>query len=56
MPPKEKRGLVLVDPPYEEAGEFERLVAGLVKAHKRWPGGMAPAWSCKKNRAFARPI
>ena len=25
VPPKEKRGLVLVDPPFEERGEFERL-------------------------------
>ena len=44
VPPKEKRGLVLVDPPFEEAGEFDRLVAGLVKAHKRWPGGTYALW------------
>jgi 23S rRNA (adenine2030-N6)-methyltransferase len=44
LPPKEKRGLVLVDPPFEEAGEFERLVEGLVKAHKRWPGGTYALW------------
>ncbi|RUU64971.1 23S rRNA (adenine(2030)-N(6))-methyltransferase RlmJ, partial [Mesorhizobium sp. M7A.T.Ca.TU.009.01.1.2] len=30
LPPKEKRGLVLIDPPFEEAGEFERLVDGLI--------------------------
>jgi 23S rRNA (adenine2030-N6)-methyltransferase len=44
VPPKEKRGLVLVDPPFEEAGEFERLVEGLVKAHKRWSGGTYALW------------
>ena len=44
VPPKEKRGLVLVDPPFEEAGEFERLVEGVVKAHKRWPGGIYALW------------
>jgi 23S rRNA (adenine2030-N6)-methyltransferase len=44
VPPKEKRGLVLVDPPFEEDGEWERLVAGLVKAHKRWPGGTYALW------------
>jgi 23S rRNA (adenine2030-N6)-methyltransferase len=44
VPPKEKRGLVLVDPPFEEPGEFERLVEGLVKAHKRWPGGTYALW------------
>ena len=31
VPPKEKRGLVLVDPPFEEEGECERLVDGLVR-------------------------
>ena len=30
LPPKEKRGLVLVDPPFEQEGEFDRLVDGLV--------------------------
>ncbi len=44
VPPKEKRGLVLVDPPFEEAGEFERLAAGLVKGVKRWPGGIYALW------------
>lgn len=44
VPPKEKRGLVLVDPPFEEPGEFERLAAGLVKAHRRWPGGIYALW------------
>jgi 23S rRNA (adenine2030-N6)-methyltransferase len=44
VPPKEKRGLVLIDPPFEEPGEFERLTAGLVKAHRRWPGGTYALW------------
>ncbi|MCR6671154.1 23S rRNA (adenine(2030)-N(6))-methyltransferase RlmJ [Devosia ginsengisoli] len=44
LPPKEKRGLVLVDPPFEEKGEFARMVAGLVKAHQRWPGGIYAFW------------
>lgn len=44
LPPKEKRGLVLVDPPFEEKGEFARMVAGLVKAHARWPGGIYAFW------------
>ena len=39
LPPKERRGLVLVDPPFEAEGEFDRLVGGLLKAHRRWPGG-----------------
>ncbi|MER8571929.1 23S rRNA (adenine(2030)-N(6))-methyltransferase RlmJ [Mesorhizobium sp. M1338] len=50
LPPKEKRGLVLIDPPFEEAGEFERLVDGLMRAHKRWPGGIYALWYPVKDR------
>ena len=51
LPPKEKRGLVLVDPPFEQEGEFERLVDGLVRAHRRWPGGIYALWYPIKDRA-----
>ncbi len=44
VPPPERRGLTLVDPPFEEPGEFERLVAGLTEAHRRWPGGTTLMW------------
>jgi len=44
LPPKEKRGMVLVDPPFEKEGEFGRLVDGLVKAHRRWPSGVYALW------------
>lgn len=44
VPPKEKRGLVLVDPPFEEKGEFDRLVDGLARAHARWSGGIYALW------------
>ena len=50
QPPKEKRGLVLVDPPFEEEGEFARLVDGLRKAHKRWQGGIYALWYPVKDR------
>ena len=50
LPPKEKRGLVLVDPPFEIGGEFDRLVDGLGKAHKRWPGGVFALWYPVKDR------
>jgi 23S rRNA (adenine2030-N6)-methyltransferase len=60
LPPKEKRGLVLVDPPFEVAGEFERLVDGLAKAHRRWPGGIYALWYPIKDRdavaAFRRAL
>ncbi|MBX9451296.1 MAG: 23S rRNA (adenine(2030)-N(6))-methyltransferase RlmJ [Mesorhizobium sp.] len=44
VPPKEKRGLVIVDPPFEKEGEFKRIVDGLQKAHRRWPGGTYALW------------
>ena len=44
VPPKEKRGLVLVDPPFEEPGEFGRLVEGVAKAHKKWATGLYALW------------
>ncbi|MBN9071229.1 MAG: 23S rRNA (adenine(2030)-N(6))-methyltransferase RlmJ [Rhizobiales bacterium] len=50
LPPKEKRGLVLIDPPFEEAGEFERMADGLIKAHRRWPGGIYAFWYPIKDR------
>lgn len=50
VPPKEKRGLVLIDPPFEEPGEFERMVEGVMKAHKRWPGGTYALWYPIKDR------
>lgn len=51
LPPKEKRGLVLIDPPFEKEGEFRRLVSGLAKAHRRWPGGIYALWYPIKDRA-----
>ena len=44
VPPKEKRGLVLIDPPFEDAGEWERLVDGLRKAHRKWATGLYALW------------
>jgi 23S rRNA (adenine2030-N6)-methyltransferase len=60
LPPKERRGLVLVDPPFEVEGEFERLADGLRKAHRRWPGGIYALWYPIKDRdavaAFRRAL
>jgi 23S rRNA (adenine2030-N6)-methyltransferase len=44
VPPKERRGLVLVDPPFEEPGEWERLLDGLSKAHRKWSSGLYMLW------------
>lgn len=44
IPPKERRGLVLIDPPFEEPGEFRRLADALIAAHRKWPDGIYLAW------------
>lgn len=50
LPPKEKRGLVLIDPPFEEQGEFDRMLDGLINAYSRWPGGIYALWYPIKDR------
>lgn len=50
LPPKEKRGLILVDPPFEIEGEYERLTEGLAKGYRRFAGGTFCLWyPLKKN-------
>ncbi|MFG1429497.1 23S rRNA (adenine(2030)-N(6))-methyltransferase RlmJ [Xanthobacter sp. V2C-8] len=44
LPPRERRGLVLVDPPFEEQGEFHRMVEGLKAAHARFATGIFMLW------------
>jgi 23S rRNA (adenine2030-N6)-methyltransferase len=44
LPPRENRGLVLMDPPYESDAEFDRVLAGLEVAHGRWPTGTLCVW------------
>jgi 23S rRNA (adenine2030-N6)-methyltransferase len=44
LPPKERRGVVLIDPPFEEPGEFKRLVQGLADAARRFATGTVLAW------------
>ena len=44
LPPKERRGLVLIDPPFEEPGEFVRMTEGLGEALKRFATGTYLLW------------
>jgi len=53
-PPKERRGLVLIDPPYEKADEFEAVAAALKAAHARWPTGVYALWYPIKDDAARR--
>jgi 23S rRNA (adenine2030-N6)-methyltransferase len=50
LPPKEKRGLVLIDPPYESDREYEQVVEGLKVAHDRWSSGIFALWYPIKDR------
>lgn len=54
LPPKERRGLVLIDPPFERADEYEALVRGLQLAHRRFPAGILAAWYPVKRSAPLR--
>ena len=50
VPPKERRGLVLIDPPFEDAGDFDTLSAALAEAHRKWPTGIYMLWYPIKER------
>ncbi|GGE40369.1 ribosomal RNA large subunit methyltransferase J [Agaricicola taiwanensis] len=60
VPPKERRGLVLIDPPFEKPGEFDRLSASIQQAHAKWPTGTYCAWYPGKHLSeienFARTM
>ena len=60
VPPKERRGVVLVDPPFEQPDDFTRLAQGLETAHRKWPTGIYLLWYPIKEPAevtgFARRL
>lgn len=51
LPPVERRGLVLIDPPFEAPGEFDRLAGALADGMKRWATGVYMVWSPIKDQA-----
>ena len=50
VPPKERRGLVLIDPPFEDDNDFARLPSALAQAHGKWAGGIFILWYPIKTR------
>jgi len=50
----EKRGLVLMDPPFEQDEEFARLVAAIAGLNRRFRVGILAAWYPVKHRAPVR--
>ena len=57
LPPNERRGLVLIDPPFEtQDDEFRAIEAALKTAHARWPTGIYAIWYPIKRREQTRPF
>jgi 23S rRNA (adenine2030-N6)-methyltransferase len=60
VPPTERRGLVLIDPPFERRDEYERAFDSLQAALRKWPGGTYMVWQPVKEpdvaEAFCRAI
>jgi 23S rRNA (adenine2030-N6)-methyltransferase len=56
LPPKEKRGLVLIDPPFEDPDEFQRLARGLRTGSGRFGHGVFAAWYPVKHLAPERAL
>ena len=57
LPPPERRGLVLIDPPFEaQEAEFGTIEAALAKALIRWPAGIYAIWYPIKLRQQSAPF
>ena len=59
LPPAERRGLVLIDPPYESAEEMNTLLEAFAEAYRRWPTGVYLIWypilsAVQRRRVHAR--
>ncbi len=50
VPPPERRGLVLIDPPFEQPDDFQQLSNGLAIAHRKWATGIYALWYPIKGR------
>lgn len=50
LPPKERRGLVLIDPPYELAKEYRDVINAIAQSYKRWATGIYAIWYPVVNR------
>jgi 23S rRNA (adenine2030-N6)-methyltransferase len=44
LPPDERRGLVLIDPPYESIDELKTMLQAFTEAYRRWPNGTYLMW------------
>lgn len=53
LPPREKRGLILIDPPFERVDEFDAVTGFLGQALARFAHGVYAVWYPLKNRHVA---
>ena len=51
LPPRSPRGVVVVDPPYEQTDERARITATLAAANRKWAHGVTVIWYPLKDRA-----
>jgi 23S rRNA (adenine2030-N6)-methyltransferase len=56
LPPEERRGLVLIDPPYESLDELKLLLQAFADAYRRWPGGIFLMWYPIRSAAQRRTV
>jgi 23S rRNA (adenine2030-N6)-methyltransferase len=54
LPTRTPRGVVIVDPPYEQTDERDRIAATLAAAHRKWAHGVTVIWYPLKDRAAHR--
>lgn len=54
LPPPQRRGLILLDPPYEEAQDFAHLTRALADGLQRFPTGVFVAWYPIKDERTTR--
>lgn len=54
LPPRTARGVVVVDPPYEQPDERARITATLGAAYRKWAHGVTVIWYPLKDRATHR--
>jgi 23S rRNA (adenine2030-N6)-methyltransferase len=53
LPPPERRGLILADPPFETPDELDRALAGLAEGRRRFASGVFCLWYPVKGGAAA---
>ena len=56
VPLPARRGLVFIDPPFEQHDEFRRLADALNAGIKKWPNGIFVAWYPVKDRSGGRAL